>query len=314
MLTSASSVVTLGVTLLSTSIAVGQGPCGASASGAASGERPSVDLAVSCFHPSRVASQSIPASSAGWAMSSWPDPLGAADQCRREPHLDRWHTGQSPDHRFRRQAQHCGGLGAPVGGGRLDDPEEGPRPGLFGWHLHPPRERNARGGPGVERSRAAGAFPDRAPSPQSRSRPLPAECRREADHVPRHFPRRPVGGFPGCAALPRIAGHRLPAPAAGAVFRPHLQVHPVAARAFAHVSRAAEALRARDCLARGRCSSLDSASRRGTEPGLAVTGVGDPELTVAMCGQCSYSVCRRSDGRNERAAARRQMLSNAMLR
>lgn len=44
-----------------------------------------------------------------------------------------------------------------------------PKAAFAGWHLHPPRERNACGGPGVERSRAAGAFPDRAPPSQSRS-------------------------------------------------------------------------------------------------------------------------------------------------
>ena len=52
----------------------------------------------------------------------------------------------------------------------IESHRRGPSAGaLFGRHLHPPRERNARGGPGVERSRAAGAFPDRAPSSQSRS-------------------------------------------------------------------------------------------------------------------------------------------------
>lgn len=44
-----------------------------------------------------------------------------------------------------------------------------PKGALFGRHLHPARERNARGGSAVERSQAAGAFSDRAPPLQSRS-------------------------------------------------------------------------------------------------------------------------------------------------
>lgn len=55
-----------------------------------------------------------------------------------------------------------------LGGGdritRMGAPAPPPR-GL----LHPPRQRDARGGPASQRSRAAGALPDRAPLPQSRS-------------------------------------------------------------------------------------------------------------------------------------------------
>ena len=121
------------------------------------------------LHPHRVASQSIPASSNVGTLPPARRPVPADPPCpARRPNAPGAGFGP-PRHRASGPAPH-GRRHAPPRGWRSNHTEEGPRQGpLFGRHLHPPRERNARGGPGVERSRAAGAFPDRAPSQQSRS-------------------------------------------------------------------------------------------------------------------------------------------------
>lgn len=121
------------------------------------------------LHPHRVASQSTPALSNVGTLPPACRPVPADPPCpARRPNAPGAGLGP-PRHRTRGPAP-LGGRHASPRGWRSNHTEEGPRQGpRFGRHLHPPHERNARGGPGVERSRAAGAFPDRAPPQQSRS-------------------------------------------------------------------------------------------------------------------------------------------------